>query len=319
MTLPTWQDLHFRRIAKSKAPIVVGPFRTEVGFESLYWLPWLAGFREKYHIPKERIVAISRGGAACWYDAGHQVELYDYSPPDKIRKAMLADAKQTGSVKQVGISSWENTLLPVIAQDLGIRKYHLLHPSLMYRELAPYWDGALGSAASLKRLVFGPMPFGQAPLSLPLPEKYVAIRFYARHTWPLSEELRTWVCTYVENLAKHVPVVLLSCNLHVDDHLDFPISGPNILDLTGHVTLQNNLAVQSAVIAKSQAFIGTYGGTMQLAVRLKKPAIGFFQKFEGTCYAHKQLTEWLAVQQGTPCFIGRPDDARFVKEATQFI
>lgn len=318
MSVPTWQDLRFQRLARSSCPILVGPFRTELGFEVSYWLPWLQGFREKYQIAKDRLVAISRGGAAQWYDMGHAVELYDYSPPDKIRKAMLADAQQTGSVKQKGVSRWEQTLLPVIAQDLGLRRYAILHPSLMYTELAPYWDGALGSSESLKRLVFGPLNPGTPPLSLPLPERYIAVRFYARHTFPLTEDLRTWALTYVENLAKQIPVVLLNSGLHVDDHIDFPLSGPNILHITDHVTLQNNLAVQAAVIAKSQAFVGTYGGTMQLAVRLKKPSIGFFQKFEGTCYAHKQLTEWLAVQQGTPCFIGRPDDARFVREVAQF-
>src|SRR5574341_971370 len=103
-----------------------------------------------------------------------------------------------------------------------------------------------------------------------------------------GEELRTWTQGLVEQIAKRLPVVLLESGLYADDHADFPLTGQNVLSIQGHVTPQNNLAVQSAVLAKAQAFVGTYGGTMQLAVRLKKPSVGFYAKFEGTCYAHKQ-------------------------------
>lgn len=312
-----WQDLQWRRIARSTAPIVVGPWRSELGFESLYWLPWVAALRATYQIPKDRIVAITRGGAGVWYDAAQVVDLYDYVPLEKMRQALWADSQATGSIKQQALTPWEAKLLPVLTHDLGLRRYHLVHPAQMYRQLAPWWAGHMGQADLLPRLLFAPVPVPVPPLSLPLPERYLAVRFYHRHTWPISEELKTWVSTLVDNLAKHIPVVVLDSGLHADDHIDFPLSGPNILSLTGHVTPQNNLAVQSAVLAKAQAFVGTYGGTMQLAVRLKKPSVGFFHKFEGTCYAHKQLVEWLGVQQGTPVFIGRPEDARLVREVAQ--
>ncbi len=121
----------------------------------------------------------------------------------------------------------------------------------------------------------------------------------------------------VEGIAKVCPVVLLESGLHADEHVSFPIKGPNILSTAPYCQPNNNLAVQSAVLAKASAFIGTYGGTMQLAVRLHKPAVGFYTHFGGTAYAHKMLTEWLGVQQKTPVFIGRPDDAKWVQEAMQ--
>ena len=312
-----WRDWCLRRLLAGSRPIVVGPWRSELGFETLYWLPWLAALRAKYKIPKDRLIVVSRGGAGAWYDAAHSVELYDYVPLEKIRKALLADSQATGSIKQQRMTAWEAKLLPVLMHDLGIRRYGVLHPSLMYRELTPWWSGTMGHGDLLKHLLFTPIPIKAPPLSLPLPERFVAARFYHRHTWPMNEELRTWTAGLVEGIAKRLPVVLLESGLYADDHADFPIAGPNILNLKEHVTAQNNLAVQSAVIAKAQAFVGTYGGTMQLAVRLKKPSVGFYAKFEGTCYAHKMLTEWLAVQQGVPCFIGRPDDARMVTEVVQ--
>lgn len=313
----TWQHLQWLAWAKGHAPILIGPWRSEVGFETLYWLPWLAQWRVRYKIPPSRLIAISRGGAGAWYDTAKAVDLYDYVPVASVRQAMTRDAHRTGSVKQQRMTDWERTLLPLIAHDLGIRRYHVLHPSVMYQELTPWWEGHIGMKATLQALAFGPAPtLPVVPLSIALPEKFMAVKFYARHTWPFSEELHTWTANLVDSVAKRLPVVLLESGLHADEHVDFPLSGPNITSLAPFVTTQNHLAIQSAVLARAQAFVGTYGGMMQLAVRLKKAAVGFYTQFGGTAYAHKALTEWLGVQQQTPVFIGRPDDARFVREAT---
>lgn len=310
-------DAKLARIAASTKPIFIGPWRSEIGFESLYWLPWLTKWRERYQIEKSRLIAVSRGGAGAWYDAAQHVELYDYAPVSSVRRAMLLSAAQTGSVKQHAITAQEQTILQGMAQDLGLTKYHTVHPSLMYQQLTPWWDGHLGLSDLLNAVSFAPIPTPHPPLELPLPEKFVAVSFYARHTWPMDEERKDWVAALVEGLARIVPVVLLESGLHADEHVPFPFKGDNIQSTATFCTPQNNLGVQSAVLAKAQAFVGTYGGTMQLAVRLGKPALGFYTHFAGTAYAHKLLTEWLGVQQRTPVCIGRPDDAKFVQEALQ--
>ena len=302
-------------LARSSKPILVGPWRSEVGFETLYWLPWLQRWRRRYNISKDRLIAISRGGAGQWYDAAQSVDLYDYVPADRLRKAMLKDSALKGSVKQLAITPWEQKLIPLIAEDLGLRRYHVLHPSWMYQGWNGYWSGQVSLEKALHGVTFDPLPIPHLPLQLPLPERYVAVRFYARHTWPMTEELRIWTANLVDKLAARIPVVLLDPPFHADDHQGFPFSGPNILSITPYVTLQNNLAVQSAVIAKAQAFVGTYGGTMQLAVRLRKPAMGFYKEFSGTAPQHRDLTYRIGTQQQTPVFIGRPEDAQFVFEA----
>ena len=301
-------------LSRTKLPILVGPWRSEVGFEVLYWLPWLQRFYRQYKIDQSRIIAVSRGGAAQWYGAAKAVELYDYLPPDRIRKAMLADAGNTGSIKQFAPSLWETKLIPLIAEDLGLRRYHVLHPSWMYRGLNDLWAGKVSMEAALKDMAFDPFPVPHAPLDLPLPERFVAVRFYHRHTFPMDEPNRLWVANLVDRIAKKLPVVVLDPPFHADDHQDFPLSGPNIISLAPYVTLQNNLAVQSAVIAKAQAFVGTYGGTMQLAARLKKPSVGFYKQFSGTAPQHLDLTHRLGVMQQVPTFVGRAEDAQFVME-----
>lgn len=304
----------FSHLMSDDRPLLVGPWRSELGFEALYWVPWLQQWRESEQIAKERLFVVSRGGAGIWYDAANTADLYDYLPLKRLRQAMLEDAAQTGSVKQTLARPWESRLLAVIAEDLGLRRYRVIHPSVMYQALTPWWEGHMGLQDLLKHIRFAPLPVSSLPVPIALPERFVAVGFYARHTWPVTEESVVWVANFVDNLAKRIPVVVITSDLHADEHIAFPLHGQNIVTLAGATTPQTNISVQTSVLVKAQAFVGTYGGLMQLAVRLGKPALGFYTKFEGTAYAHKHLTEWLGVQQQTPVFIGRPDDAAMVKD-----
>lgn len=303
------------RMARSSAPILVGPWASEIGFETLYWLPFLQYLRDKYKLKRQRLWAISRGGAGIWYDTAHSVELFDYIPPQDTRLAMLASFQRTKSMKQEAVSHWEQTLLPHLAARLGLRRYHVLHPSIMYQSLKPWWGSSVSLGAVAHVLPFVPFPTPAIPPDLGLPEQYIAMKFYERPTWPGTQELKDWAQDLADRLQTKVPIVLLNTGLSMDDHADFEISGPKVFTLKGKVTPQNNLAVQSAVIAGSRAFIGTYGGTMQLAVRLGKPAAGFFSVFKETAYAHKLITEFIGTEKRQAVFIGRPEDASFVSQA----
>src|SRR5215212_1580110 len=48
-------------------PIIVGPWLSEVGYEVLYWIPFLKWVAAAYRIAPERFVIVSRGGTASWY------------------------------------------------------------------------------------------------------------------------------------------------------------------------------------------------------------------------------------------------------------
>ena len=49
-------------LASKPEPILVGPWLGEVGFELLYWIPFLRWFAETYAVPPERIVADTMPG-----------------------------------------------------------------------------------------------------------------------------------------------------------------------------------------------------------------------------------------------------------------
>lgn len=307
-----WQ---MERMARSSAPILIGPWVSEIGFETLYWLPFLQYLRGRFKLKRDRLIAVTRGGAGTWYDTPQSVELFDYFPPKDARLAMLASFHRTQSMKQEAITAWERTLIPHLASRLGLRRYHVLHPSIMYQTLKSWWASDLPLRSMAKVLPMVPMPVPAVPTSLHLPDSFVAVKFYERPTFPATQELKDWAQDLVDRLQTKVPIVLLNTGLSMDDHVDFDLTGPKILSLAGHVTAQNNLGVQSAVIARSRAFIGTYGGTMQLAVRLGKPAAGFFSVFKDTSYSHKLLTEFIGTERKQSVFIGRPEDASFVSQA----
>jgi hypothetical protein len=64
---PVARDLSVRRtlrsVANSRAPIIVGPWLSEVGYEVLYWVPFLRWFTRHYDVDPDRVVVLSRGGS----------------------------------------------------------------------------------------------------------------------------------------------------------------------------------------------------------------------------------------------------------------
>jgi ADP-heptose:LPS heptosyltransferase len=66
-----------------------------------------------------------------------------------------------------------------------------------------------------------------------------------------------------------MPVVMLDTGMATDEHEDYLFAGlPNVISLRDRLTPQNNLAVQTSVIARSRGFVGTCGGLAWLAPML---------------------------------------------------
>jgi hypothetical protein len=276
-----------------------------VGFELLYWIPFVQQFRHQYKIPKERLIAIGRGGSACWYDMAGQADLYEHVPLETARVWSVQASQQTGSMKQTREEPWETHVCGLTAASLGLQKYHRLSPSWMYGLLAPWWTGQRSQAWINDRLAHAvtlPAPQMDPALQAKLPPAYIAMRWYARPTWPYQESLVQWTRTFVEGIAKTHPVVLID-SFHADDHADLHLGTiPNVQrlsDLT-EMTPLNNLAVQSSVIAKANAYIGTYGGMSQGAMRWGIPTLALYTEFGQTAPEHLALTQHLSLRTGVP-------------------
>jgi hypothetical protein len=81
----TWRrqwDVHrdLERSAVGGDPVIAGPWCSEVGYEILYWIPFLRWVMAAYKISPDRVIAVSRGGTSSWYAgiATRYVEAFDY-------------------------------------------------------------------------------------------------------------------------------------------------------------------------------------------------------------------------------------------------
>src|SRR5215510_16434414 len=118
-------------------PIIVGPWLAEVGYEVLYWVPFLRWFADKYGIPRERLIVVSRGGVSDWYSpfAAHYVDLFDLlSPQDLAAKNRARQASnERGGQKQTSLSEFDRELIDAACRRIGVTAVNTCHPSLLFR------------------------------------------------------------------------------------------------------------------------------------------------------------------------------------------
>jgi hypothetical protein len=306
---------YLRYLASTSKPIVLGPFRSEPGFEVLYWLPFLQWALKTYKIAPERCIALSRGGMGVFYPAKSHVDLYAIRGVDAVRVENKIDEEQRKIQKQTNVTAWDRQAASDAVQDIfGLervpaisgklwshvpRSYHLLHPSWMYWLFNDYWDERATIKLVADHCDFAPPLMPGVPEGFNLPDKFVAVRFYERHTFPLHDQVKAIAIDIAQSLASQFPVVLLNQNLFADDHVDLPIQGTNIYQLPT-ISPDQNFIMQAAVIARAQAFVGTYGGICQWALRYGKPSLSFYTQFTGTAMAHRHLSQTLAARMGVP-------------------
>jgi hypothetical protein len=276
----------------------------------MYWLPFLERLVQD-GIPRERLIPISRGGAAAWYGCPKGLEVYGMRPVEDVRVEMrlrVASAKE--SLKQLRWTPFERQLVKDAAETLGLTSYQTLHPRWMYHVLSNYWEAQKGLAWLQKRVVWSTIPApALPPLTMDLPEPFVAVRFYQRPTF--TDRAKGFAEAVVAQISRDVPVVILHNDTFVDDHQDLKLQGRNVYhlrDLVPEVPVASNLAIQTAVLAKAAAFVGTYGGFAQLALRMGKPSVSFVEEWQGTMLVHKHLAETVGIVTGVPFLVtGIPD------------
>jgi hypothetical protein len=286
-----------------------------VGFEALYWLPFLEKLKMD-GIDPHRMIPITRGGAAVWYGTPTGLELYAMRSPQEVRVENRIQGMKTGLQKQIAITAWDRDVIKDAAKTLGLTHYHVLHPAVMYQLFEPFWNGQRGIdwLAPQGQFGFGPPP--PLPDGVKLPEQFVAVRFYLRATFPNDGHTIKFAHKVIRHIADQWPVVLLNSNTHADEHLDIEVKGhPRIQQLSDLISLtpETNLAVQSAVLARSVGFVGTYGGLAQLALRFARPSVSFFKDWNYTAMAHKHLADGISLRSGIPFLVHAIKDVAMAK------
>ena len=264
------------RIASNGRPILIGPWTGEVGFELLYWIPFVDWVRSQWDLESRRQLVMSRGGVASWYRAADSdyEEIFSYCGPEEFRTAVAAEKR-----KRRRLGAFDQRLIDAVSATRQLEDVNLLHPSLMYRLFESYWSDDAGYARidhfTRYRLL-------DAPTVSPLPDlpvDYVAVRFYFSECFPETPENRAFARSVVDSLAERTPVVLLNPGFSVDDHADWaPVASGRVVTIADRVSPASNLALQRAVIAGARAFVGSYGGYSYLAPLSGVPAVSFYSR-----------------------------------------
>lgn len=286
-----------------KRPILIGSWRSELGFEAVYWLPFLTWLAKRVKGFDQRASVVTRGGLEPLYaHVAHQgYDLYALRTVTEVRRETLRQQADTGLLKQTQTTPFDDGVLDDAADALGVqRPFHVVHPAWMYWALEPFW----AEDAGLKYLMS--MADYSQPIAKPdvpadtLPPKFVAVKFYARHTFPYPHpEIGEWVQQAVATIAAQAPVVLLASSPDYDDHMDVALAGPNIIALNPGPP-EVNLYQQAQVLGKASAFVGTYGGVAQLALRMGIPSLSVYARWSGTSHAHYALSSYLSKSTGVP-------------------
>jgi hypothetical protein len=259
-------------LARGRQPIVAGPWLSEVGFEVLYWIPFLRWFEDRYRVDRERVIAVSRGGASSWYAdvAGAYVDIFDHLDPETFgrRNAERRDVDESGGQKQTMHGPLDDEVLQMVRRSAGADNAAVCHPQLMYRLFNQFWSGNrpldLVMSHTRHRLLEMSRPAG-----VPLPERYVAAKFYTGTALPDSADHRRALRDLINVVARRMPVVVLDTGLKTDEHEDYLFHGlSNVFSVRTQVDPRTNLDLQTAVISGSRGFIGTCGSLAWLAPML---------------------------------------------------
>ena len=268
------------RISQSDKPILVGPWLSEIGFEVLYWIPFLNWFVKTYKINKDRITIVSRGGVHLWYRSisKNYIDIFDYYTAQEF-KENNARRIEVNSQKHIAISDFDEEIFNKVRNSVFKEKFDVLHPSRMYNLFKLAWKDhyplkLIDNFTEYTR--YKDMPFS---LDIDLPEKYVAVKFYFSECFPATEENKAFIRSMLSNLSQQIDVVLLSTGLDIDDHKDFDFSSADRIHvLNDHITLANNLEFQTNIIRNSVGFIGTYGGFSYIPPFYGVPSVALYSR-----------------------------------------
>jgi hypothetical protein len=256
--------------------VIVGPWTGEVGFELMYWIPFLAWLVDQ-GLRKERMIIVSRGGAGLWYRhlASRYVDILDLLTPDEFRARTAGKKKQYDARREI-----DKELLKKTRDRLGIDEALVLHPSAMFRLFVGLWRrrSTIDLVESYSR--FQPLT---RPVSLErpagVPRDYVVAKFYFSKVFPETAENRAFISEMLRKVSLQTPVALLSTSVRLDEHSDYhSASGSGVFVVDAHETPQKNLERQTELISGARGFVGTYGGFSYLAPFYGVPSLSFFSR-----------------------------------------
>ncbi|MEW5984274.1 MAG: hypothetical protein AB1806_18130 [Acidobacteriota bacterium] len=291
-----------RDIVRSNRQVIAGPWLGEMGFEVLYWVPFVRWVTVALGLNPARVTAVSRGGPEGWYRdvAAAYVDVFDVMPADRFREANAERRRALGEQKQIRSTEIDDRIVGEVRRRNRIDTALVLHPSLMFKLVRHYWWKHTSANWVERHALRLRLPKVQPPAGSGVPQgSYVAAKFYDNDCFRPSDADRRTISGLVESVSTTCRVISLSVDLSVDDHRSEP--GPRAAaTVAGLQDARHNLDLQTAIVANASVFVGTYGGFSYLAPLCGVPGVALFTEAGGFDPAHLEICQRTAAQLGTP-------------------
>ncbi len=287
------------RIAKAWAstqPVVVGPYLSDVGFELLYWRPFVAWMHEHYGERTAPVIALSRGRVGDWYAsrATDYVDACDLVDFDTFLTRNRQRVRATGSWKQKVVADFDRELLDALSARFDDVEPEVLHPSLIFRVCSRIWNGTLPHDWLAEHGVYDYLqPTLTRDDTICPPEPYVVASFWFSSCFTDTRQHRHLIHLALSELSQRMPVVVV-------DTGGFP-GVPESLDASGDIRVvpgpqhsEGQLGLQSRIIAGSRAYVGSFGNISQLAPFFRVPSLLVFDEEGGHSAHHRRTARTIA-------------------------
>ena len=267
-------------IAADPRSIVIGPWLGEVGYEVLYWIPFLRWFVDAHGISRDRLIAVTRGGLEAMYGelASRYVDIFDVMTPQEFAEANARRRtdREGGGQKQTSMSELEVRLLGRVMQHLSLPGARVCSPALLFKMFRNVWHGNLPVDVFTTHTRYVTQRL-DAPAIPGMPDDFIAVKLYAGPALTTGDSSRAAARAIVEQAARVAPVVLLETELGIDEHRDFDLRGlANVTSAAALMQPRTNLGVQLSLIARSRFFLGTCGGLAWVAPFLGVPTVAVY-------------------------------------------
>lgn len=270
--------------------IVVGPWTSEVGFEVLYWVPFVRRLLDNAGVPPEQVTIISRGGTREWYgiEAATYRDVFDVMGSREFHDRI---GNATVGKKQIRWSGPEADLVRQLAPDDAI----VIHPREMYLALMPFFAGRVPTTWLSRYMQNEPMTLDEQPgpgwadVSSRLPGTYITVGLYKRPSFR-TEFGDARLRAFLERIqSAGLPLVSLETGLNLDDHRPVDLSQLWISRPLLGVDPAVNLALQTRLIANSAGLVCTYGGTSYVGGALGVPTLGLYDDPARILWHHRDV------------------------------
>jgi hypothetical protein len=320
--------------------LIIGPWYSEIGYELLYWLPYLwkrfATDIKKY----ERIIVISRGGVGAWYSWIKRAEYVNIEDIDsKLLNKIFTERKHGSFQKQMKFGTHEKKILDKFFSKYSINKEDcdILDPSFIFLSI---WGFLLEERGvkSLKPLLHKDfkIPKNDLHSNIILDENnyfselqpYIAIKIYSNSCLEINDN-STFYLNKIKLILQRFKklnynFVLLDFDIG-DDHSQMKLNNELFDDLNikrmsqmiDEIDVKNNIGIQSQIVKFSKFTLTSYGGFSYLAPMYDLKSLSISNKNEKIIFRHSQTSKIINNQVDNLDLTH--DDEIIIKELENFL